>query len=214
MTTEYLIINCYLSEIQSYKNLNEFFIDRYGNKLLKKINKDKILTLKYNLIKCWYLNNYIIYSDQKFVKIIKPFLKNDVELYITNNVTFVKIKNNITKYIIFNVCKNALCNNINIKIQFKYINYYDDIRDYKNSLKYDLYLSFDINRYYQDLILNNSNKTEMTKYFIKSIDALIEFDYYKQKDKKEPTNIVQVTKKIKSSSDYDNNCDENEEFDE
>lgn len=177
MTTEYVIFaEYYYKRLYDYYNdedknytINKYLLKKFKNLLTDKINKNELLNIKFEKtgIKFLYLS-----TNQKIIKTIKKINKNKLD----NSFIFIRIKNGFEKYFYFKDDIKGFNDYFN-KIVFCDKDYYNkDTSDYFKCHTF-ICAYFDINKYYQDLILSGLNQEEMKNKFINNLNDIISFSF-------------------------------------
>lgn len=177
MTTEYVIFaEYYYKRLYDYYNdedknytINKYLLKKFKNLLTDKINKNELLNIKFEKtgIKFLYLS-----TNQKIIKTIKEINKNKLD----KSFIFIRIKNGFEKYFYFKDDIKGFNDYFN-KIVFCNKDYYNkDTSDYFKCYTF-ICAYFDINKYYQDLILSGLNQEEMKNKFINNLNDIISFSF-------------------------------------
>lgn len=178
-----------------YDNENGYFIKNYPD-IINKINEKDILKVRFKTISVPNeLNKDLkayIYTNKKLIKIIQEYESKNKDL------TFININDDYKKYISFGFNNQEnMSMNINILIPDNNSDRIDDKIIHSNK-NYNLYVTFNINKYYQDLINSDLRKDKIKEHFIKSINDVLNFE--KQVPKKQSTKIVKKNKVEESES--------------
>ena len=168
-----------------FKNFNEFLIFKYRKRITDKIDKNKLLQIPYKVNT---INSYsypisnlsgddyklYIYDNKELIQIIKDLEKDNYELY--KEFAFVKIQDKYKQYIYFKYDSISYTDlTLNQVILKEYYQSYSSFEDGYKSHDDINYISviFDMNKYYQDLILSGLSIEEMKTKFINNINDII-----------------------------------------
>ena len=179
MTTEYMICSEYSKSVNDLKyfedieTIYEYFVYKYDHMFTDIISEEKFNNIKFETThgdglvykKLYYTTNELLINFVKQVEIIKrtynePFI-------------FITVKNEFIKYVSFSIdlaCFHSSIYKVPLSLDY-------DIKDTSDYFECSpiVYLIFDINKYYQDLILSSLSQDEMKNKFINSSKDYIVF---------------------------------------
>ncbi len=171
MATEYMICVSYEDTIY------ECLLNRYGKKLLNKIDKNELFNINFEQIisYCVDIPDLYLTDNPKLISIIKE-LEQDNNVWF-EDIIFVEIKDEFKKYITFDMgCIECTINRLNTTLLFKCTyDEFEDIFKYRDEYVYHDFIraTLDINKYYQDLITSGLSVNEMKNKFIINIYDII-----------------------------------------